>query len=66
MSTGQKIKVTIDPCGRPTIEAIGFVGGSCKDKTKVIEDAFKGGQLKITDKPELYAVPNDQTLTLGI
>lgn len=55
MMTGKRIKVTIDPVGRPTIDAQGFVGTSCQAATKPIEDALAevGGELVVTEKPEL-------------
>lgn len=62
----EQIIVTIDPCGRPKIEAVGFVGTSCKDKTKAIEDVFRGAAVKVTDKPELYAAPPVNEMHLGI
>jgi len=49
----KKITVIIDKAGRPTIEAHGFTGQSCKKATKPIEDAFRGGDSTTTDKPEI-------------
>ena len=48
------ITVTVDKVGRPTIEAEGFQGQDCKAATKGIEEAFKGGEMKVEDKPEIH------------
>lgn len=49
------ITVTIDKQGKPTIEANGFLNGSCKAATKPLEDALSGKDEKIvTDKPEMF------------
>lgn len=42
------IKVTIDPVGNSTVEAIGFMGQGCADATKGIEQALAGGAGKVT------------------
>ena len=60
----QQIKITIDKVGRPTIEAIGFVGGSCKDATKQLEDLFVSGAangdgMSVVNKPEMYMVDTE-------
>jgi hypothetical protein len=56
------VKVSIDPLGNPTIEAIGFTGGACKAATKALEDAFAGGQMNVVEKPEMhYAETDEQT-----
>lgn len=51
---GKRIKVTISPLGKPTIEAIGFNGVGCAAATKSIEDALAsdGGDISRTFKPE--------------
>ena len=54
-----KIIVTIDPVGRPKWEAEGFVGQSCKDATKCLEDAFMGADMDTDDKPEIYMEEED-------
>jgi len=52
----QKIKVSIDVIGKPTIEAFGFTGGSCKTATQPIIDALshRGETLSEVEKPELH------------
>jgi hypothetical protein len=53
MSTEKKIKITIDPLGKPTVEAIGFNGVGCEAATSNIEKALAGGQgMERTFKPE--------------
>ncbi len=39
----RKITVVIDPLGNPTIEGHNFVGQSCAEKTKGIEEALATG-----------------------
>ena len=49
------INVTIDPQGRPKIEAEGFQGVGCKAATKPLEDALSDGKTNIVeDKPEVF------------
>lgn len=55
----KQIKVTIDKVGRPKIEAIGFIGGSCKTATEGLERMFTAGNAKegsvvVEEKEELY------------
>lgn len=57
----KQIKVTIDKVGRPTIEAIGFVGGSCKTATEGLERLFTGGNAKedtviVQEKEEMHMI----------
>jgi hypothetical protein len=54
MSEGKRIKVTIDPLGKPTVEAIGFNGIGCAAATKGIEEALaaNGGGITKEFKPE--------------
>jgi hypothetical protein len=55
MTAKRTITVTIDPCGRPTIDAKGFTGQGCKKATKPIEDALgaSSGSSTVTNKPEI-------------
>lgn len=50
----RSIKITINPIGKPTVEAIGFNGVGCADATAPIERALSGGQIDFTRelKPE--------------
>ena len=68
--TGQKtIRVTIDPCGRPKIDAMGFTGASCSKATKPIEDALgaKPGEATMVAKPEMHQPETNQGgMTLGL
>ena len=57
-----KIKVTIDTVGRPSWEAEGFTGQSCKDATKSLEDAFLGAAMETEDKEEIHMVDEQNTL----
>lgn len=50
----RKVKVTIDPLGNPTIEAVGYLGGSCKTATSALEAAFQGGKASVVEKPEMH------------
>jgi hypothetical protein len=53
----KKIIVSIDKVGRPTIDAQGFVGGACKEKTSALIRAFTNGkesEVKVVEKDELY------------
>lgn len=54
----RQIKVTIDVIGKPTIDAIGFTGGSCKTATAPIINALshRGETLSEVEKPELHMV----------
>lgn len=68
--TGRKtIHVTIDPCGRPTIDAQGFTGQSCKKATKPLEDALgvTPGTSEVMVKPEIN-LPDQQSgqMTMGM
>lgn len=49
------ITITIDACGRPTIDAQGFQGTSCKDATKAIEKALSANNESVDrqEKPEI-------------
>lgn len=60
------IKITIDPVGKPTVEANGFVGTECASKTKPIEDALKKGSDDVVTehKPEYNEIDSDNNLTL--
>ena len=67
--TGKRtIQVTIDPCGRPTIDAKGFTGQGCKKATKPIEDALgaTSDSSTVTHKAEIN-LPEQQSsgMTLG-
>jgi len=68
--TGQKtIRVTIDPCGRPTIDAQGFQGQGCKKATKPIEDALGAtdDSSEVMEKPEINMPEENQGgMTLGL
>lgn len=51
----RKVVVTIDALGRPTVEAVGFQGGTCADVTQAIESALAGsGGVERVLKPEWY------------
>ncbi len=54
----RSIKVTIDPMGNPTVEAVGFNGVGCTDATKAIEQALSGGDGGVSRvlKSEFHAV----------
>jgi len=54
--SGRQIKVTVSKIGKPTIEAVGFSGGSCKEATASLLGKFQAGkaQLTVVDKAELY------------
>jgi hypothetical protein len=64
--TDRKIKVKIDPAGRPTIEAEGFTGSSCTAATKPIEDAFRGGDFDRNYRPEYHQVDHSAENTMGL
>lgn len=56
----RKIKVTIDPMGNPTVEAIGFNGVGCTDATKAIEQALSGtGSNTRVLKPEFHNIETE-------
>lgn len=57
----KKVSVKIDVLGNPTIEAIGFNGVGCKEATRGLEDVFKGGNLKVEEKPEMHNVEESTT-----
>ena len=44
----RRIKVKIDPLGKPTVEAVGFMGMGCTDATAPIERALAGGSGGVT------------------
>lgn len=44
----RKIKITIDPLGNASFDAIGFQGQGCKDATKVMEAALAHGSGDMT------------------
>lgn len=51
----QKIKVSIDRMGNSKVEAEGFVGTSCAEATKVVEQALAGkGGMERSFKDEWY------------
>ncbi len=52
--TDRKVKFTIDPLGNPTIEAVGYMGGSCKAATSALEAKFAGGSVNTVEKPEMH------------
>lgn len=56
MDTREKVVVTIDALGRPSIEAIGFTGTACETATKGIENALAGGKAEVKKeiKPEWH------------
>lgn len=63
----KRIKVTIEPNGKPKVEAEGFVGGSCKEATKEILKALGATPDNScnTDKPEIAMLDdNEDTVTL--
>lgn len=49
----RRMEIVIDAEGKVRIDAIGFAGTSCKDATKVIEQAL-GAVESSQNKPELY------------
>lgn len=56
----KQIKIKIAPDGTPSVEAVGFTGGTaCKAATKPIEDALGDVQSTVL-KPEAY-VQNQNT-----
>lgn len=64
----RKVIVTIDKVGRPTIDAQGFTGGSCKEKTEALVNAFtsgKAGTVEVVEKDEIHMTEgNSQTENL--
>lgn len=46
--TEQKLKLKIDPLGRPTVEADGFNGIGCEAATAGIEAALSSGDVKVS------------------
>lgn len=54
----KKLKISIDPVGRPTVEAVGFIGGQCKTAAQPILDALrdtsKAEDVSVIEKPELH------------
>ena len=58
----RKIKITIDPLGNASFDAIGFQGQGCKDATKVMEQALANGDGDMTmeTKPSWHET-EDQT-----
>lgn len=58
----KKIRVTIDPLGKPKVEAIGFNGMGCAEATKGIEDALAGSSEATTRvmKPEWHATETEE------
>ncbi len=62
----RKIKVTIDPVGKVSVEAEGFAGIECQSATQALLDKLQGrdAQLTVTAKPEMYQeVEQPQTLS---
>jgi hypothetical protein len=59
----KQIHVTIDKCGRPKIEAIGFEGSSCTQATKGLVDAFTStlnpNDVSIEAKPEMHMIESE-------
>lgn len=49
----QTIEITVSPTGEVQIEAVGFVGSSCKAATKALEEALGKLELRQT-KPEYH------------
>ncbi len=47
------IEITVSPTGEIRIEAVGFVGSSCKEATKALEEALGTLELFQT-KPEYH------------
>jgi hypothetical protein len=54
MDEQKRIKVTINPIGKPTVEAVGFNGVGCAAATDAIEKALAAGSGSIDRnfKPE--------------
>ena len=51
----KKIKITIDPLGKPKVEVEGFVGGECLEATKKITDKFDdGANMKVEYTSDMY------------
>jgi hypothetical protein len=62
----RQISITIDPVGRPKIEAIGFNGQGCETATKGLEQALGGGNVSHRDlKPEYTNTETDQQIQQG-
>lgn len=59
----EKIKISFDGMGRPTIEAVGFVGQSCTQATAALEKALGGGDPVRTLKPEFHQVETNEAET---
>lgn len=63
MTTEQRrIRVKIDPLGKPTVEAVGFLGIGCTDATAPIERALAGGDGTVDRvmKPEWSQTAEEQ------
>jgi hypothetical protein len=56
------IEITINPQGQATVQTKGFAGASCREATRLIEQAL-GVVQSDTPTAELYqSVPNQQSL----
>lgn len=55
----KSVKVTIDPYGKPTIDAQGFTGGLCSQVTDTLTQKL-GGNATVTEKPEMHEVSMEQ------
>jgi hypothetical protein len=57
----KKIKITIDPLGKPVVEAVGFHGVGCAEATSNIEKALAGSNVPTTRviKPEWHEMETE-------
>lgn len=51
----EQIKVIVDPKGNTTVEAEGFTGQACTDKTRQIIEALGSKKDREDFKPEFFA-----------
>jgi hypothetical protein len=53
------IEIVVSPTGEIRIEAVGFVGSSCKEATKALEEAL--GKMELFQPKPEYHQQNRQT-----
>lgn len=63
----KKITIKIDPVGRSTVDAEGFVGGTCTDATKALEEALGANpDLSERDLKSSYYEQEESNVELGL
>ena len=50
----QRIEIMFGPNGEVVVEAVGYVGNTCAEATKFVEDALGGSIVSNEKKPEYY------------